>query len=80
MNLLYSLAAFGMVGVFLVVSNLKPWGRPKLFDARCTNDKHVLVIALSDQKKTLNQATDIQKLVQDQGASEVKHLEHTPNS
>ena len=69
------LAAFGMVGVFLVISNLKPWGKPKLFDPRCTDDKHVLVISLSEQKTSLQEAAAIQQLVEENGASEVKHLE-----
>ena len=69
------LAAFGMVGVFLVVSNLKPWGKPKLFDPRCTDDKHVLVINLSAQKETLQEAKNVQQLVEKHGASEVKHIE-----
>ena len=41
------LAAFGMVGVFLVSSNLKPWGQPKIFDLRITDDKHVIAIDLA---------------------------------
>ena len=41
------LSAFGMVGVFLVSSNLKPWGQPKIFDLRITDDKHVIAIDLA---------------------------------
>ena len=26
------LSAFGMVGTFLVISDLKPWGKPNIFD------------------------------------------------
>jgi hypothetical protein len=40
------LAAFGMVGVFLVSSNLKPWGQARIFDIRSTDDKHVMAIDL----------------------------------
>ena len=28
------LTAFGMVGTFLVVANLKPWAKPRIFDIR----------------------------------------------
>jgi hypothetical protein len=41
------LSAFGMVGVFLVSSNLKPWGQPKIFDLRITDDKHVIAIDMA---------------------------------
>ncbi|WP_373494848.1 DUF3341 domain-containing protein [Aquiflexum sp.] len=41
------LSAFGMVGVFLISSNLKPWGQPKIFDLRITDDKHVIAIDLA---------------------------------
>ena len=41
------LSAFGMVGTFLVVSNLKPWGSPVQFDLRSTDDKHVMAIELN---------------------------------
>lgn len=62
------LASFGMVGTFLVISNLKPWGKPKLFDIRITDDKHIIAIDLA--KNTLKEA-DISKLLKDNGASEV---------
>ena len=42
------LAAFGMVGVFMVSSNLKPWGQPRIFDIRITDDKHVMAIDLAN--------------------------------
>ena len=64
------LAAFGMVGVFFVVSNLKPWGQPKLFDARCTNDKHVMVLPLSGQNDLT--AEQIEAQLREVGASETK--------
>ncbi|WP_194777104.1 DUF3341 domain-containing protein [Pararhodonellum marinum] len=41
------LAAFGMVGVFLITSNLKPWSQPRIFDIRITDDKHVIAIDLA---------------------------------
>ena len=67
------LAAFGMVGVFFVVTNLKPWGRPKLFDARCTNDKHVMVLPIEGQNG-LN-AAQIEEKLQKVGASETKSVD-----
>lgn len=62
------LAAFGMVGTFLIISNLKPWGKPKLFDKRITDDKHVVAVDLA--KNTVDEAT-ISQLFQNSGASEV---------
>lgn len=62
------LASFGMVGTFFVISNLKPWGKPKLFDKRITDDKHIIAVDLGK-----NQAKEaaISKLLKDNGASEV---------
>lgn len=64
------LASFGMVGTFLIISNLRPWARPKLFDLRITDDKHVMAIDLG--KNSMDQAA-ISKLLKDSGASEVNH-------
>jgi hypothetical protein len=66
------LAAFGMVGTFMVISNLKPWGKPKLFDVRCTDDKHVMAIDLSRNNVEKGK---LEKLLKDEGASEI----HTKN-
>lgn len=66
------LASFGMVGVFFIVSNLKPWGRPRLFDPRCTDDKHVMVLALSDQKDL--SAEQIEEKLKAAGASETQSM------
>lgn len=62
------LASFGMVGTFLIISNLKPWGKPKLFDIRITDDKHVMAIDLA--KNSMDEES-ISKLVKSSGASEV---------
>ena len=63
------LAAFGMVGVFLISSKLKPWGQPRIFDLRITDDKHVLAIDLANNSKLgLEQITNVLK---ESGASEV---------
>ena len=64
------ISAFGMVGTFFVVSNLKPWGKPKLFDIRSTDDKHVIAIDLASNK-SLN-AGQIESILKSSGASEVK--------
>ncbi|MBO3698479.1 DUF3341 domain-containing protein [Roseivirga sp. E12] len=63
------LAAFGMVGTFLVSSDLKPWKDPKLLDIRITDDKHIMAIDLGQ-----NKAVDAEKIgsaLKDSGAVEV---------
>lgn len=62
------LASFGMVGTFMIISNLKPWGKAKLFDKRITDDKHIMAIDLG--KNQLEESA-IDKLLKDSGASEV---------
>ena len=62
------LASFGMVGTFLVISNLKPWGKPNLLDIRITDDKHIVAVDL--EKNTMDEAS-IGKLLTENGASEV---------
>lgn len=62
------LGAFGMVGTFFVVSNLKPWGKPRIFDLRITDDKHVMAIDLA--KNSMSEA-EIQAVLKESGVSEV---------
>ena len=62
------LSAFGMVGTFLVISDLKPWGKPNIFDIRATDDKHIMAIELEKNKLDRNK---ISKLLKSSGASEV---------
>jgi len=62
------LASFGMVGTFMVSSNLKPWGKPRIFDLRITDDKHVMAIDLD--ANAMDQAS-IKSLLETNGASEV---------
>ncbi len=64
------LASFGMVGTFFTISNLKPWGKPKIFDLRITDDKHVMAIDLDSNEKS---EADIKKALNDSGASEVNN-------
>ncbi|MEO9484919.1 MAG: DUF3341 domain-containing protein [Ekhidna sp.] len=62
------LASFGMVGTFFVISNLKPWGKPRIYDIRITDDKHVMAIDLDSNDKS---EADIKKVLQGSGATEV---------
>ena len=63
------LSALGMVATFLIVSDMKPYGWPKQFDIRSTDDKHVMAIDLSSNKgKTQD---DLSRMLKDVGASEV---------
>lgn len=63
------LAAFGMVGTFLVASDLKPWKDPKLLDIRITDDKHIMAIDLG--KNSAVDAQSIGDVLKDSGAVEV---------
>jgi len=63
------LAAFGMVGVFMISSNLKPWAQPRIFDVRSTDDKHIMAIDIAN-----NSAMDLAKIegiLKSSGATEV---------
>lgn len=63
------LAALGMVGTFMIVSDMKPYGWPVQFDVRSTDDKHVMAIDLSLNKGRTTD--DISRLLKEAGASEV---------
>jgi hypothetical protein len=63
------LAAFGMVGVFMVASNLKPWANPRIFDLRITDDKHVMAIDLA--VNTGIGESKLSEVLKASGASEV---------
>jgi hypothetical protein len=63
------LAAFGMVGVFLVISNLKPWGQPRIFDLRSTDDKHVMAIDIANNASLSTEA--ISDVLKNSGATEI---------
>lgn len=64
------LAAFGMVGTFFTITNLKPWGRPRIYDIRITDDKHVMAIDLDANSMS---ESEIKSVVQSSGASEVNN-------
>ena len=63
------LSAFGMVGVFMISSNLKPWAQPRIFDLRITDDKHVMAIDIANN--TSMELEKIQEILRASGASEV---------
>ena len=62
------LAAFGMVGTFFIVSDMKPYGWPRQFDLRSTDDKHVMAIDLASNKLSKD---EISRILKDNGASEI---------
>lgn len=62
------LAAFGMVGTFFVSRNLKPYGKPKIFDKRSTDDKHVMAIDLAENSLSVD---EIRGILSESGAEEV---------
>ena len=61
-------SALGMVGTFMIISNLKPYMKPRLMDNRITDDKHVIAIDLA-----ANSESDkaIKALLDETGADEV---------
>lgn len=62
------LSALGMVGTFFIASDLKPYKKPKIFDIRITNDKHVIAIDLAENKMSKE---EIVKIVAQTNAEEV---------
>ena len=65
-------ASFGMVGTFLIVSNLLPGVEAKIIDPRSTDDKFVLALDIDANKKSVE---EISILLKAQGASEVYEKE-----
>lgn len=62
------LASLGMVGTFFVVSNLKPYGKAKIFDLRSTDDMHVMALNLGTNAFPVDQ---LREALRDSGAVEV---------
>jgi len=62
------LTAFGMVGTFLVRSDLKPYKVPMIFDVRQTDDKHIMAIDI--ENNTLSE-DEISSILANAGAEEV---------
>lgn len=61
-------AAFGMVGTFFIVSDMKPYKWPRQFDIRSTDDKHVMAIDLATNKLSKD---EISRILKENGAVEV---------
>jgi Alternative complex III, ActD subunit len=63
------LSALGMVATFFIVSDMKPYKKPRYFDVRSTDDKHVMAIdlALNESKSK----DELSRLLKDAGADEV---------
>jgi hypothetical protein len=62
------LAALGMVATFFVISNLKPYGKPRIYDIRSTDDKHVMAIDLAKNSKSTD---ELNAILKDSGAIEI---------
>ena len=62
------ISALGMTATFFIISNLKPYGVPVLFDKRSTDNKFVMAIDLS---KNTEDSASITQVLKDSGASEV---------
>ncbi len=69
------LTAFGMVGTFMVRSDLKPYKKPMIFDLRSTDDKHLITIDLENNTLSVD---EIRTILSNSGAEEVnlKDFEH----
>ncbi len=63
------LAALGMVGTFMIASDLKPYKWPRQFDIRSTEDKHIMAIDLALNKG--KSKAEIASILKAAGASEV---------
>jgi len=63
------LAALGMVGTFMIASDLKPYKWPRQFDIRSTEDKHIMAIDLGLNKG--KSKAEIASVLKAAGASEV---------
>ena len=61
-------SALGMVGTFFIVGDLKPFKKPRLFDSRCTQNKHVVAVDLGNNDLIKE---EIKNLFNSTGASEV---------
>lgn len=63
------LSALGMVGTFMIASDLKPYKWPRQFDLRSTEDKHIMAIDLALNKG--KSKAEIASILKAAGASEV---------
>ena len=67
------LSALGMVATFLIVSDLKPYKIPRMFDVRSTDDKLVMARDLAENSKNTG---EINEILQKSGASEVNEKKY----
>ena len=67
------LSALGMVATFLIVSDLKPYKIPRMFDIRSTDDKLVMAIDLAENPKDIG---EINEILKKSGASEVNEKKY----
>ncbi len=63
------ISSLGMVTVFMIISDLRPYGKAKVFDLRATDDKMVMAIDLSRNKKM--KLENIKNILTTAGASEI---------
>ena len=63
------ISALGMVAVFMIISDLRPYGKAKVFDLRATDDKMVMAIDLSRNKRM--DIGRIEDMLTSSGASEI---------
>ena len=62
------LSALGMVGTFMIISDLRPYGKAKVLDLRATDDKFIMAIDLSRNNISLD---EIKRTLTTAGAVEV---------
>jgi hypothetical protein len=63
------LSALGMVGTFMIVSDMKPYKWPRQFDIRSTDDKHVMAVDLAVNGG--KSKDELKRILKESGASEV---------
>ncbi len=66
------LASFGMVGTFLVRSDLKPHKKVRIYDKRSTDDKHVMAVDLDLNSQSVE---EIKSVLSASGCVEVNKKE-----
>ncbi len=62
------ISALGMVGTFMIISDLKPYKKPRIFDIRITNDKHVIALDIAANKQDKDK---IRKVLEETNAEEI---------
>ena len=62
------LSALGMVATFFVISDLKPYKKPRIYDVRITDNKHVVAVDLDQNALS---SDEISGILKDNKAEEV---------